>query len=66
MRHGKTESVVVQASKYDHKLRVFVACDDGSRICAGCLGEVNGAVDQYGPTRKHGECYHCGFKVEVR
>lgn len=58
---------VVTPSKY-HDAKpgrtVFVACDDGSRICDECLGEVDGVRDQYGPARKYGSCYNCGLAVE--
>ncbi len=58
---------VVRRSKY-HDVKIgrslFIACDDGSRICADCLGEIDGVRDQYGPAQKYGECYNCGLKVE--
>jgi hypothetical protein len=60
----KDKLVVVEDSKYGFAAKCFVACDDGSRICIGCLGEIDGCLNEYGPVRKYGECYHCGFKVE--
>jgi len=57
----------VKESKYGHKARVFVACDDGSRICIMCLGEtIDGPLDRYGVTKKHGRCYHCEFEVVLK
>lgn len=59
---------VVTPSKY-HSARpgrtLFIACDDGQKICHECLGEVDGVRDQYGPALKYGECYNCGLKVEA-
>ena len=56
---------VVVPSRYGHKQQLFVACDDGARICIGCLGEVNGPLDRYGHVRKDGRCYNCEFEVEI-
>jgi hypothetical protein len=57
---------VVTPSKYHSNVKgmIFVACDDGGRICHECLGEVDGVRDQYGPPQKFGTCYHCGLVVE--
>lgn len=68
-RHGWSMAArhrVVTPSKYHTKVKgmVFVACDDGSRICDACLGEVNGCRDQYGAPQKHGTCHNCGLVVE--
>jgi hypothetical protein len=60
---NRTKLETVKESKYGHRAKVFVACDDGARICIMCLGEVNGPLDLYGVTRKHGRCYHCEFEV---
>lgn len=69
-RHGWSMAPrhrVVTPSKY-HNAKpgrtIFVACDDGQKICHECLGEVNGCRDQYGAPQKYGTCYHCGLVVE--
>lgn len=69
-RHGWSMAArhrVVTPSKF-HDAKpgrtLFIACDDSSRICHPCLGEVDGVRDQYGPALKYGECNNCGLKVE--
>jgi len=55
---------IVKPSRFGYTVKLFIACDDGSRICNECLGEIDGCRDQYGPVQKYGECYNCGLKVE--
>lgn len=51
-------------SKYGYHKRTFVACDDGSRICIMCLGDIDGCLNEYGPLKSTGHCYNCGLTVE--
>lgn len=55
---------IVTPSKFGYTVKVFLACDDGQRICSECCGECDGALDKYGPVTKFGTCYNCGLKVE--
>lgn len=64
LRTTGAKGVVTRPSRFGFKRSVFAACDDGRRICISCLGEYEGTLDKYGPATRHGECYHCGLRVE--
>ena len=58
-----SKRIVTHPSKYGFKTQLFLACDDGARICWECAQPCDERSDKYGPARKWGECYNCGFAV---
>ena len=55
-------STIITPSEFGYKARWFTLCDDGSRVCWGCLSQAERDMRQ-DDVKKVGRCYHCGLEV---
>lgn len=61
------QKTILSPSRFGHKVQMFLACDDGSRICWGCAQPADDCrLNEYGPVRSFGYCCNCGFEVALQ